>query len=116
MFSSGMPLLYIIMAINFTVTFWIDKWLLLRFYKTPTNFNGESILYSVTIMNHGIVFHFILGYYLISEHNILTNMTSTKDKEHTIHLEKYYLYIAVVIFVINLLTRLFWQKGGYACI
>ena len=32
------------------------------------------------------------------------------------HPEKYYLYIAVVTFIINLLTRLFWSKGGYACI
>ena len=63
-------------------------------------------------MNYGIVFHFILGYYLISEHDILSNMTNLKE-EHPIHPEEYYLYIAVVTFIINLLTRLFWSKGGY---
>jgi hypothetical protein len=117
MFSSGMPLLYIIVAINFTVTFWIDKWLLLRFYTIPTNFNGESILYSVSLMKYGIVFHFILGYFLISEHSILESENHNPDEHgHPAHLEKYYLYIAVVTFIVNLLTVLFWRKDGYKCI
>ena len=108
MFSSGMPLLYVLMAINFTVTFWIDKWLILRFYKTPTNFNGESILYSVGLMEYGIVFHFILGWFLMSNHKILTKDEKSGEEDKDVHLESYYLHIAIIITIVNLITQFCW--------
>ena len=39
MYSAGLPILFMITAGNFFIIYWIDKWLLLRFYKTPKNYD-----------------------------------------------------------------------------
>lgn len=86
-----MPLLYPIMAINFTLTFWIDKCLLLRFYKTPINFTGESIRYSVHLMKFSLIFHFLLGYLLITNSEILKDHLEGEK----FHLHQFYLTLAI---------------------
>ena len=43
MYSPGLPILFIIAAINFIIIFWVDKWLILRFYRTPKNYDEQSI-------------------------------------------------------------------------
>ena len=43
MFAPALPLLYPLCVINFTVIYWYDKWLVLRFYQTPMNYD-ESII------------------------------------------------------------------------
>ena len=39
MYSPALPILFIIAAINFFIIYWIDKWLILRFYRTPKNYD-----------------------------------------------------------------------------
>lgn len=36
-----MPLLYVIGTLQFFMTYWVDKLLFLRFYKTPPRFGIE---------------------------------------------------------------------------
>ena len=40
MYSSGMPILYVFGAFYFFSTYWIDKWLLFRYYKKPVMFDS----------------------------------------------------------------------------
>lgn len=47
MYSPGLPILFIIAAINFFFIYWIDKWLILRFYRTPKNYDEQSIEFSI---------------------------------------------------------------------
>jgi len=44
MFAPTLPLLYPLCAVNFFVIYWYDKWLVLRFYQTPKNFDESIIL------------------------------------------------------------------------
>ena len=47
MYSPGLPILFIISAVNLFIIYWIDKWLILRFYRTPKNYDEESIVFSI---------------------------------------------------------------------
>ena len=65
-------------------------------------------------MKYGITFHFILGYFLIGKHYILTTETQVHKKDHdSLHLEKYYLYFAVITGISNVLLWFFCQKEGF---
>ena len=39
LYSSAMPILYILASWFFLLTYWIDKWLLFRYYRKPVMFN-----------------------------------------------------------------------------
>lgn len=75
-----MPVMYIILAINFTVTYWIDKFLLLRFYKSPKNFDDSTIKFSVSMLKISLPFHFIIGYFMLGNLNIMSSDTITINK------------------------------------
>ena len=40
MYSSSMPILYILGVFFFFITYWIDKFLLFRYYKKPVMFDS----------------------------------------------------------------------------
>lgn len=73
MFSSAMPVLYIVMAVDFTLTYWVDKALLLRFYRSPKNFDESTINFSLKLLKFAPVFHFMLGYFMLGNQDILTS-------------------------------------------
>ena len=39
-YSAGMPVLIVIAFVQFTVSYWVDKWSFLRVYRTPCKFNS----------------------------------------------------------------------------
>jgi hypothetical protein len=80
MFSSGMPVMYIILAIIFATTYWIDKWLLLRFYKSPKNFDDSTIKFTVSMLKISFPTHFIIGYFMLGNLNIMTSDTIKINK------------------------------------
>mmetsp|Transcript_511 Transcript_511/g.521 ORF Transcript_511/g.521 Transcript_511/m.521 type:complete len:488 (-) Transcript_511:930-2393(-) len=72
MYSSGLPVLFVITAVNFLLMFWIDKFLLLRFYRTPKNYDETCIYFSLGEMKYSFVFHFFLGALIFSNNKILS--------------------------------------------
>ena len=71
MFSSTMPILYMVMIVNFSFTYLVDKILILRFYRTPVNYDKTSTKFSITLMKFGILFHFVIGYFLMSNKTMI---------------------------------------------
>jgi hypothetical protein len=66
-YGTGMPMLFFLSAFNFTLIYFIDKYLLLRFYKNPTNYDEKSVLYCVEKMKFAFGFHFLVGFMMISQ-------------------------------------------------
>jgi hypothetical protein len=62
-----MPMLFVIAILNFTFIYFIDKYLLLRFYKNPSNFDEKSVLYCVEMLKFAFVSHFLIGFMMISQ-------------------------------------------------
>lgn len=93
MYSAGLPILFLITAANFFIIYWIDKWLLLRFYKTPKNYDEMAINYSLNQMKFAFLFHFFIGAMVFSNEKILTSkgigssileQMSSSDQEDTV--------------------------------
>lgn len=76
MYSSGLPIMFLIALVNFSIIYWIDKYLLLRFYKTPKNYSDVSIKFTISEMKWGIIFHFIFGALMYSNERILSSSGS----------------------------------------
>ena len=93
MYNIGMPILFLISAINFFMMYWIDKWLLLRFHKTPRNYDERTIKFSLKYMKLAFLFHAVIGYLMISNKNVLTQNKFfediIKDESFSEHLKNY---------------------------
>lgn len=40
-YGTGVPLLYPIGCVSFATTYWVDKWLFMRFYRSPPHYSDE---------------------------------------------------------------------------
>lgn len=93
MYNIGMPVLFLIGSINFFMMYWIDKWLLLRFHKTPRNYDERTINFSLKYMKLAFLFHAVIGYLMISNKNVLTQNKFfddiIEDESLSEHLKKY---------------------------
>jgi len=79
MFSTGLPVIILVTLCNFLAMYWIDKYLLLRFYRTPKNWDDTTINYSFFLLKFTFLFHMLMGMLMLSNTNILTSeMVLTK--------------------------------------
>lgn len=75
-----MPVLYLIMILNLSLTYWIDKVLLLRFYRSPKNFDDSTIRFTITMMKFSFIFHFICSYFTLGNKDILSSENYSFDE------------------------------------
>jgi hypothetical protein len=75
-YSSGMPLLYPIGMFQFIVTYWVDKLLFLRLYKTPPRYGIEMSEVTRRSMVFALFFHWLFGFYMYSNSQIFTYSSS----------------------------------------
>ena len=71
MFSAGLPLLYPIAVTTFLVTYWVDKALILRFYKIPKPLPLAFSELVLQLAKYSVLPHFIMGYLMYSNSRIL---------------------------------------------
>lgn len=66
----GIPILYGFLAMFLFFCYWIDKYLLLRFYRIPPNFNNFlNKIFNYTLLT-GIFFHLIFAIWIYGNENI----------------------------------------------
>jgi hypothetical protein len=71
MYSSTLPLLYFFAALSFFVSFWVDKFFLLKFNRTPHNYTQNLSLYCIKLMKASLVIHFMMGLVMLSNRAVL---------------------------------------------
>lgn len=57
MYCSGIPILYPFAFVFFTINYWMFKYLVLKFYRTTTEFNEELAVLSIPYMQIGFLLH-----------------------------------------------------------
>jgi hypothetical protein len=70
-YSSGLPILYLVAFLSLFFTYWIDKFLMLRYFKVANQFTEANSRAVVNILPWAAIFHFIFGYMLYSYPDIL---------------------------------------------
>ena len=58
LYGSGIPILYIIGAIFFFCTYWVDKWLIFYHHKKIGQFDEKMTLRIISLFKYGAVLHF----------------------------------------------------------
>lgn len=71
LFGAGIPILYFIAFLFFTVSYWADCFLLFNCYRKPINFDHSMALKSMKWFKYALVFHLICGMFMFSNSSIL---------------------------------------------
>ena len=71
-----MPLLYLAGFIHFFFTFWIDKFLLLRYYRLTEGYTYKLSQRIIKILPIAVVLHLMFGLVLISNRDLLSSEIS----------------------------------------
>ena len=80
LFSSGLPLLVPMALVSFFVSFWVDKYMLLRYYKRPTAMKSVTITDAVRSLSFAIFIHFMLAVFTLGDSTLFVS-NSTFDLE-----------------------------------
>ena len=75
-YSSGMPLLYPIGMLQYFFTYWVDKFLFLRLYKTPPRYGIEMSEVTRKTMVVAVFLHWLFAFYMYSNSQIFTYSSS----------------------------------------
>jgi hypothetical protein len=76
-YSSGMPILYVCCFLFLFFTYWIDKFLILRFYRNPPHIDLYMSKLFYFIILFGVIIHYCFGIWIYGNDQILTNSANT---------------------------------------
>lgn len=65
-YSSGLPILYLVAFLSLFITYWTDKFLMLRYFRVANQFTEELSKTVTNILPWAGIFHFIFGYFFYS--------------------------------------------------
>ena len=88
-YSSGIPILYPMAAVFFFITYFTDKWLLLRYYRKPPKFNCYLARKTLVWFKYIIVMHVIGGILMYSNSSILPYQEDNERKSLSELLDSY---------------------------
>lgn len=76
-YSSGMPILYACCFFYFFITYWMDKWMILRFYRTPphTDLYISNLFSQIVLVS--IIVHLCVGIWIYGNKDIFPNSLPT---------------------------------------
>ena len=76
MYSSGIPLVYLVLLASLVVTYFTDKWLILNYNKRAKSLTSKSLLMFVNMLKFGIVLHLIVGGLMFMNDNMFDESES----------------------------------------
>lgn len=78
-YSSGLPILYAVAFLSLFISYWTDKFLMLRYFKVANQFTEANSKAVVSLLPWAAVLHFLLGYMLYSYPNIMSSKVREED-------------------------------------
>ena len=72
-FMPAIPTLSLVMVMVLVMIYWVDKFLLLRFYRTPKGYHEEIIQFCLKQLKWTLVFHGIMGVFMLSNEKLLSD-------------------------------------------
>ena len=70
MYSTAMPLMPLIGAISFYVSYWVDKYLFCNFYRTPPMYSDKIGKTSTAFVGFSVVLHLIMSIWMMGNGKI----------------------------------------------
>lgn len=73
MYSSGLPVLYIVGFFFTVILYWVYKFLLLKYYQKTSRFNEQLPIESLYYFKYGLFFHIVMGCFMYTNSRILSS-------------------------------------------
>ena len=70
-YSGGLPILNMLFLVNLAITFWLDKYLLLRAYSKPPRYDASQAKMMVALLPYGVVLHLMFTIYAFGNPSLL---------------------------------------------
>jgi len=71
LYGSGIPILYVIGAVFFFCTYWVDKWLIFYHHRKIGQFDEKMTIKVISLFKYGAVLHFVGAMLMYSNARIL---------------------------------------------
>lgn len=88
-YSPALPLLLPIALVNLGIIYWIDKALVLRYNKTPRNYDEAVIYKMINFLKVTFPFHLIGGLFLLSNNAILQSDSVENQSQVVVDMNKW---------------------------
>ena len=72
-FSSGLPLLYLVLYVNLVAVYWLDKYMILRVYQKPQIFTLELTKSVISSIKWALLVHILFSFFMYTTPNILSS-------------------------------------------
>lgn len=80
-FSSAMPILYPIAFLYNLVTYWMDKYLMLNFYRKSITFNEYVPMQTLSLFKYPLIMHGVVAVYMMSNLQIFYSEADQDSEE-----------------------------------
>lgn len=100
-------MLYPIAAIYFAITYWTDKWLLLKYYLEPHQYDASMAEYIVSFFKYAFVLHFAVTYYMYKEPKVMEPYPEEKNSVLGLSYVITIVVILVLFAIYNCITKAF---------
>jgi hypothetical protein len=123
MYLASMPIFALVGLVTFYVTYWVDKFLFIRFYATPIRYPASVGLHATALIPYAVMAHLILSLWAVSQSDVFATSRSETSfglavynnlglqvfnsaglrklitQEHTVYLSLLLLFLTIVIII-----------------
>ena len=79
MYAAGIPVLMVIAGINFSATYWVDKFLFISLYRTPARQDSDISRLSTKVMKMGVFVHLLMTIWIFCQQSMFQTDLLTKS-------------------------------------
>lgn len=88
MYAISMPVLTVIGAISFLITYWVDKFLFCNFYRIPPKYSDDIGSKSTRLIECSIILHIFMSTWILGNNYIFAGEKNSSEAEMNIILNK----------------------------
>eukprot|EP01138_Halocafeteria_seosinensis_P011584 gb/GECG01011833.1/.p1 GENE.gb/GECG01011833.1/~~gb/GECG01011833.1/.p1 ORF type:complete len:1174 (+),score=115.66 gb/GECG01011833.1/:1-3522(+) len=66
-YGAGMPILFVFASASFVVSYWVDKWMLLKLYKRPPFIDQSLAELVLSVFPFSVILYLVMGLYMLGD-------------------------------------------------
>ena len=83
-YSTGIPILYLIIAATAFTFYWVDKYLFTRWYRTPPQYDAQISLQFSSYLPYAAILHLMFGIWMIANRRMLSSDNSYDSDQQNV--------------------------------
>jgi len=87
-YSSGLPILYVAVFFSLFLTYWVDKFMLLNYYRKPPQYDLYMSKLFNSVVLFGVLIHYLIGFWIYGNSTLL-NSPNTQASIKVLNVDTY---------------------------